>query len=178
VERRLVLRRSRFAVHDVVSRGRVRRGRLRGYYLRSDPQGHLGPDRTVRGHGCQSHRGGRVFPEHPSPLLRTDVLRAGGQGAGPAVRAGLQRLDDRRVVGRRRQGTPAWLPTRSAAAPPRALSPSPSRKTRIPSDCPRSTTRTGSGIPSSPPAKRPARWCACTSGRHRRCRRLRPTLPS
>ncbi len=40
------------------------------------------------------------FPNMLPALLRPDVPRARGQGARPAVRPGLQRLDDRRVVRR------------------------------------------------------------------------------
>ena len=52
---------------------------------------------SARGHGRQPHRGVPVLPHLP-PLLRPDLHRGQGQGAGPAVRQGLQRLDGRGVV--------------------------------------------------------------------------------
>ena len=64
------------------------------------------------------------------------------QGARAGRAPGLQRLDDRRLVRRRRPGPPdpvdpgpavgsrAWRPPRSGVARPRAAAPSPSRRTR------------------------------------------------
>ena len=58
--------------------------------------------RPPRRHGRQPRRRVDLLPEHAAPLLRPDVPRARRQGARAPVRAGLQRLDDRRVVRRRR----------------------------------------------------------------------------
>ena len=41
-----------------------------------------------------------VLPQHPAAVLRPGVLRARRQGPRAPLRAGLQRLDDRRVVRR------------------------------------------------------------------------------
>ena len=99
--------------------------------LRRDPARLLEADRAPGRHGRQPRRRVDLLPEHAPPLLRPDVPRAGGQGARAPVRAGLQRLDDRRVVRRRRQGASSsrsgWSrcgtrsspPPRCAAAPPR-----------------------------------------------------------
>ena len=129
------------------------------------------------------------------PVLRPDVLGGQGQGPGPPLRQGLQRLDDRRVVRRRsRPATspsaiiPLWdpaaggqgdrahqrqgLPTRSA-----------SRRTSSRSACP--TIHTGALGPGPPGGQRHCRWCCpSTSGRRRpstrspRTRRSWPTSHS
>ena len=55
---------------------------------------------TPRRHGHQLHGGVDLLPEHAPPLLRPDVLRARRPRPRAALRAGLQRLGDRRVVRR------------------------------------------------------------------------------
>ena len=94
------------------------------------------------------------FPNVLPRFCGPDVPRAPGQGARAAVRPGLQRLDDRRVVRRRRHGqarsrsrssrcgTPSSPPPRSAAAPTRAATRSRSPRTRTRSACRRCTTPT------------------------------------
>ena len=66
----------------------------------ADPPRLLEAEGTPRGHGRQPRRGVDLLPQRAAPLLRPGVPRAPGQGARAAVRAGLQRLDDRRVVRR------------------------------------------------------------------------------
>ena len=94
-------------------------------HLRRDPARLLEAEGAARRHGRQPHRGVDLLPEHAPPLLRPDVLRARRQRPRAALRAGLQRLDDRRVVRRRRQGPPdpavaAPALGRRARAPPRS----------------------------------------------------------
>ena len=60
----------------------------------------LRPGRPGGGHGPCRHPGVDLLPVL-SPVLRADLLGGQGQGAGPALRQGLQRLDDRRVVRQR-----------------------------------------------------------------------------
>ena len=81
-----------------------RRGDHEGRHLRGHAAGLLRGEAPARRHGRQPHRGGAVLPDLP-PLLRPDLHRGQGQGARPALRQGLQRLDGRRVV--RRLGRPA-----------------------------------------------------------------------
>ena len=57
-----------------------------------------------------------------------------------------------------------------------ACAPCASARSRPTWACPASTA--GTGIPSSPPVRRPEPSCACTSARRRRCRRRRPTRRS
>ena len=77
------------------------------------------------------------------PLLRPDLLRGQGQGTGPALRPGLQRLDGRRVVRRLRRpasspspsslsGTPRWRPPRSGATRRVVSGPSASPRSPLP----------------------------------------------
>ena len=105
------------------------------------------------------------FPTFPRFCGQT-FYRGEGQGAGPALREGLQRLDGRRVVRRVRRpahpaapsspcGTPSWPPPRSAATPSAASGPCASARSPLSSACPPCTIPTTTGIPSSPPAPRP-----------------------
>ena len=65
--------------------------------VRRDAPRLLRPGRPARRHGPQPHRAIAVLPVHHA-LRRADVPRGEGQGARAALRACLQRLDDRRVV--------------------------------------------------------------------------------
>ena len=69
-----------------------------------DPPGRLEAGGAARRHGRQPRRGRHLLPQHPAPLLRADLLEREDKELALPVRAGLQRLDDRRVVGRRRPG--------------------------------------------------------------------------
>ena len=107
---------------------------------------------------------------------------------GLALRPGLQRLGDRRVVGRRRPGPalpgghPAAVgrrrspPPRSAAAPTRAAVAVSFPENPHPLGLPSLHDRTGTGTRCSRPARTPGRCCACTSGPRPSCRR-RPRRP-
>ena len=146
-------------------------------HLRGLPPRHLGPGRAPRRHDAQPRRGGDQLPEHLPALRRPGLPRAGRQGPRPHLPAHLQRLDDRRVVRRRRQGPPhpaharaalgpaSSRPRRCGAAPPRAATPSPSARTRRSSACRRCTP--ASGTSSGRPASRPTPRCRCTSARRR-----------
>ncbi len=130
--RLLALRRPRLPVPEAVGRGRLPRPRRHARHLRRDPPRLLEAGRAPRRHGRQPHRRVDLLPQHAAALLRPDVPRARRQGARAPLRAGLQRLDDRRVVRGRGQavgssrspscrcGTPSSPPPRSAAAPTRA----------------------------------------------------------
>ncbi len=151
--RLVAVRRPRLPVPQAVGRGRLRRARRHAGDVRRDPSRLLEAEGPARRHGREPRRGVDLLPQHAPPLLRPDVLRAGEEGRRrrprAAVRAGLQRLDDRRVVRRRRQGPPHPVDdgaavgradcarTRCAAAPTRAAS-----RSRSP------RTRTRSGLPS------------------------------
>ena len=122
--------------------------------LRRDAAGLLRPDSPTGGHGRQPDRALAVLPDD-HPLRRPDVLRGQGQGPRPPLRAGLQRLDDRRMVRRRPAAgsfrsciIPLWdarlaAARRSGATPPGAVGRSRSPRCRATSACPRSTTRAG-----------------------------------
>ena len=112
--RLVALRRPRLPVPEALGRDRFPRARRHAHHVRRDPRRLLEAARTPRRHGRQPHRGVDLLPEHAAPLLRPDVLRARGPRPRAAVRAGVQRLDHRRVVRGRRQG-PAH-PARAAAA--------------------------------------------------------------
>ena len=94
-----------------------RRGDHEGRHLRGHAPGLLRGQAPARRHGRQPHRGGAVLPDLP-PLLRPDLHRGQGQGARPALRQGLQRLDGRRVV--RRLGRPPHPPVPDPAVGRRA----------------------------------------------------------
>ena len=114
------------------------------------------PVAARRRHGPGRHPRVVVLPVVPA-LLRADLLGSQGQGARAPLRAGVQRLDDRRVV---RIGPgplhpvgdhPALGPARpgrarSSAARRRARPRSRSRRIPSRSACPRSTTPTATGI--------------------------------
>ena len=126
------------------------------------------------------------FPTFPRFCGQT-FTEAKDRELAAALRPGLQRLDGRGVVRRRRQGpphpadhrarsgTPSWRPPRCAATPPAACTPWPSPRSRRTSACRRSTPATGTR--SSRPAPRPTRSSTCTSARRRGCRPPRPTPP-
>ncbi len=80
-------------------RGREEPGgvQLRADHLRRDAARLLRLGGPAGGHGSGRGPGLAVLPVVP-PLLWSGVPRSRRQGAGPAVRAGLQRLDDRRMV--------------------------------------------------------------------------------
>ena len=153
--------------------------------LRGLPPGHLRPDGAARRHGREPRRGGDQLPEHLPPLLRAGLPRARGQGPRARVPADLQRLDDRRVVRRRRQGPPDPADARPAVgsaargrrgAALRGEGQPRHRLQREPVEAraARRSTR-ASGTCCGRPARRPRRRCRCTSARRRRCRRRRPT---
>ena len=188
--RLLDLRRPDLPVPAAVGRDRVPRPRQHAGHLRRDPSRLLEAPRATPGHGRQLDGRVDLLPERAAAVRGPGVLRARRQGPRAPVRAGLQRLDDRRVV-RRRGARPAHpahdraalgrrrsRPPRSSAARRRAASRSRSPRTRTRSACRRSTTRTASGTRSSPRSRRPRPRCACTSGRRRRCRARRPTRRS
>ena len=140
--------------------GRHRRPATGGHHrgglpLLRDAPGLLRPGGPPARHGRGRHPGLAQLPLDP-PLLRPALLGGPGQGPGPPVRQGLQRLDDRRVVRHRpgpasspspssRCGTPRRRSRRSSARRPRAPTPSPSRRTSSPWACPPSTTRAATG---------------------------------
>ena len=131
---------------------------------------------------------GDQLPEHLPALRRAGLRRAGRQGPRARVPADLQRLDDRRVVRRRRPavgssrsrscrcGTRSSRPTRCGAARRRAATRSPSARTRRSSASRRSTPASGTCCGTR--ATRPTRRCRCTSARRRRCRPPSPTRRS
>ena len=86
-----------------------RGGDHEGRHLRGHAPGLLRGQAAARRHGRQPHRGGAVLPDLP-PLLRPDLHRSQGQGARPALRQGLQRLDGRGVVRRLRRSAHPALP--------------------------------------------------------------------
>ena len=158
-------------------------------HLRRDPARLLEAGRAAGRHGRQPRRRVDLLPEHAAALLRPDVPRARRQGARAPVRAGLQRLDDRRVVRRRGQG-PADPAHDRAAVGRRAR-----RRRGAPLRRPRAASR--STFPENPyPLGLPSihdkdrYWepffqacqdtdttSACTSARRRRCRRTSPDAP-
>ena len=73
---------------------------IEGYPYSEMRPGCYDPVARLEGHGRGRHPGVAELPVVPA-LLRPAVLRGQGQGPRPAVRQGLQRLDDRRVVRRR-----------------------------------------------------------------------------
>ena len=117
VVRLVALRRPRLPVPEAVGGDRLRRPRRHARHLRRDPARLLDPVRAPRRHGRQPRRRVDLLPEHAPPLLRPGLLRAGRQGPRPALRAGLQRLDARRVVGGRGQGPAAPADDRPAVGP-------------------------------------------------------------
>ena len=145
-----------------------------------DARGRVRPGRAPRRHGPRRHPRLAVLPVVPA-LLRPDVLGGEGQGPRAALRAVVQRLDDRRVVRHRARSLhpadhhPALGPgqpprSRWSGARRRARPRSRSPRTPSRSACPPSTTRTATGTRCWPP-RRTCRWsCACTSARRRRCR--------
>ena len=70
---------------------------MRGVTYEDMRPGSYEREAAARGHGHQPPRGLALLPHLPA-LLRPDLHRGRGQGARPAVRQGLQRLDGRGVV--------------------------------------------------------------------------------
>ena len=138
--------------------GQASRGVLArsGALQRDAPRGvRLG--RPPRRHGPGGNPRLAVFPVVPA-LLRPDLLGSQGQGSRRPVRAGLQRLDDRRVVRPRARplhparhhpavGPAGRRPGARAMRRERALRRSRSRRTPNRSACRRFTTRAATGIP-------------------------------
>ena len=150
-----------------------------GHYVRRHAQGVLGPRRAGQGPGPQLHRRLAAVPDLP-PLLRPDVLRGQGQGAGPGLRQGQQRLDGRgvvRAVGRRehpalphpavgrRAGGGRDQAQRRAGVRAIAFSEIPTRL-ELPS------INTGTGTRCGRSATTTASPCACTSVRRHQSDRL------
>ena len=77
----------------------ARRDRSRRHHLRRDAPRLLATQGPTGRHGRQQRRGVVVLPQLP-PLLRATLQERKGQRPGAAVRAGLQRLDGRRMVRR------------------------------------------------------------------------------
>ena len=126
-------------------------------------------------------RSGDQLPQHLPPLRRPGLPRAGRQGPRPHLPAHLQRLDDRRLVRRRRQGPSHPAHPRAAVEPgARRRGGAPLRRQgqlrhrlqREPVEARRARRCTpASGTCCGRPASRPARRCRCTSARRRACRR-------
>ena len=122
--------------------------------LRGLPARHLRPGGAPRRHGRQPRRGVASTTRTRSPASPARASPSGPTRTSRWPPADLQRLDDRRVVRRRRPRPPdpahpgpavgpaRWRPPRSGAARPRAATPSRSRRTRPSSASPRSTAAT------------------------------------
>ena len=70
--------------------------------LRGLPPRDVRPEGPPRGHDREQRGSRDQLPQHLSPLRRPGLCRASRQGPRARVPAHLQRLDDRRVDGRRR----------------------------------------------------------------------------
>ena len=79
---------------------RFRQPRQRAGHVRPDPPRRLEAEGTTRRHGRQPRPGVDQLPQRVAAVLRASLPRAPGQRARAVVRAGLQRLDDRRMVRR------------------------------------------------------------------------------
>ena len=76
---------------------RPRRDRPACHHLRGHAPGGMAGRGPLGRHGPELDRGVALLPDVPA-FLRSDVQRGEGQGAGAALRPGLQRLDGRRLV--------------------------------------------------------------------------------
>ena len=191
VVRLVALRRPRLPVPEAVGGARLRRPRRHARHLRRDPPGLLEAEGAPRRHGRQPRRGVDLLPEHAPPLLRPDVLEredkelallcvqayndwmidewCAGDGKGRLIPLTIDPAVGRRA--RRRRGAPQRRP-RAASRSRFSREPAPAR----PAVGARQGPLLGSVL--RRPARRPARSCACTSARRRRCRPRRPTRRS
>ena len=133
VVRLVALRRPRLPVPEAVGRRRLRRPRHHAGHVRRDPPGCWKQKDRLADMDANHVEASICFPNTlPRFCGQTFLEREAGTRTRTAVRAGLQRLDDRRVVRRRRQGPPhparrscrcgtrSWPRPRCGAAPTRA----------------------------------------------------------